>query len=152
MKILLAIDSFHHSEVAVDEVARRPWPKGTIIRVLSVAQAMPLGVVGLPATYFQDLTNSISNSARAAVDRATAKLIKQCGESIDVYGKVVSGSPKHIIVEEAERWGADLIVIGADDHGAIGHLLTNSVSQWVSTHANCSVELVRRRNTRSAVA
>ena len=36
MKILLAIDGSSHSQDAVDEVAKRPWPLNSIIRVLSV--------------------------------------------------------------------------------------------------------------------
>lgn len=38
MKILLAVDGSSHSQEAVDEVARRPWPSRSTVRVLSVIQ------------------------------------------------------------------------------------------------------------------
>ena len=38
MKILLAIDASPFSEAAVNEIAARPWPRTTIVRVLSVIQ------------------------------------------------------------------------------------------------------------------
>ena len=36
MKVLLAIDGSRHSEAAVAEVARRPWPAGTEVKILTV--------------------------------------------------------------------------------------------------------------------
>lgn len=53
------------------------------------------------------------------------------------------GSPKRVILEEAERWGADLIMVGSHGYGFWNRLLLGSVSQAITTHANCSVEIVR---------
>ena len=36
MKVLLAIDGSRHSDAAVAEVARRPWPAGTEVKILTV--------------------------------------------------------------------------------------------------------------------
>ena len=41
MKILLAVDGSPYSELAVAEVARRPWPKGSEIKALSAIE-MPV--------------------------------------------------------------------------------------------------------------
>ncbi len=38
MKILLAIDGSPHSQDAAEEVARRPWPAGSTVRIVSVIQ------------------------------------------------------------------------------------------------------------------
>ena len=40
MKILLAIDGSECSDEAVSEVANRPWPAGTEIKVFSAAKLM----------------------------------------------------------------------------------------------------------------
>ncbi len=45
--------------------------------------------------------------------------------------------------EEAERWGADLIVMGSRGLGTWNRLLLGSVSSAVVNHAKCSVEIVR---------
>ena len=54
-------------------------------------------------------------------------------------------SPKDAIVEEAERWGADLIVVGSHGYRGPERALLGSVSHAVATQAKCSVEIARRR-------
>ena len=44
MKILLAIDESKYSTSAIKEVAKRPWPKETTVRVHTVAEPFPLGM------------------------------------------------------------------------------------------------------------
>ena len=56
------------------------------------------------------------------------------------YGPVVD-----IIMQEAEKFNADLIVVGSHGGGAIERFLLGSVSQAVALHAKCSVEIVRNR-------
>ena len=56
---------------------------------------------------------------------------------------MLEGSPKQAIVEEAERWGADLVVVGSHGRGFWGRLLLGSVSHAVAARANCPVLIVR---------
>ena len=60
-----------------------------------------------------------------------------------LYAVVPDGSPKRIIVEEAETWGADLVVVGSHGYRSWERMLLGSVSQAVAAHAECSVEIVR---------
>lgn len=53
------------------------------------------------------------------------------------------GSPRKLIVLEAKRWKADLVVVGAEGHGALRQFLLGSVAHTVAFHAPCSVEIVR---------
>lgn len=64
---------------------------------------------------------------------------------LTVTSEVLVGSPKQLIVDEAERWQADLVVLGTHGHGAPGRFLLGSVAHSVVLHAPCSVEVVRRR-------
>jgi nucleotide-binding universal stress UspA family protein len=48
-----------------------------------------------------------------------------------------------VILDEAESWGADLIVVGSHGYRAWERFLLGSVSQSVVSHAKCSVEVVR---------
>ena len=50
---------------------------------------------------------------------------------------------KEIILDEAERWGADLIVVGSHGRRGLKRLWLGSVSQAVVSQAKCSVEIVR---------
>jgi len=48
-----------------------------------------------------------------------------------------------LIIEEAESFGADIIVLGSHGYGALESFLLGSVAQSVVLHAKCSVEIVR---------
>jgi len=75
------------------------------------------------------------------VERAASRLR---GPGRQVTAQVLEGAPKHPIVEEAERWNADLVMVGTHGHGPVGRFLLGSVAHAVVLHAPCSVEVVRR--------
>jgi nucleotide-binding universal stress UspA family protein len=58
---------------------------------------------------------------------------------------VREGDPRSVIVDEAEEWGADMIVLGSHGYTGLKRLLLGSVAQSVAAHAHCSVEIVRRK-------
>jgi nucleotide-binding universal stress UspA family protein len=66
-----------------------------------------------------------------------------------VEARVLHGRPKVAILDEAECWGADLIVLGAQGTTGIERFLIGSVSLAVAAHARCSVEIVRPRGRSS---
>ena len=102
---------------------------------------------------YAELETLARNRARAAVDTAAATLRTDEGSrQLNVTTTVVSGSPKALILEEAEAFGADLIVVGSHGHGMVERFLLGSVSQAVALHAGCSVEIVRSLKTPRAKA
>ena len=52
-------------------------------------------------------------------------------------------TPAPAVMQEAEGWHADLIVVGSHGRSAIGRLLLGSVSKQVATEAPCSVLVAR---------
>ena len=147
MKILLAIDGSPCSQTAVAEVARRPWPENSQLRVVSVVEppgaltAEPyMGVVG----YFEEVERLKRQKAEEVLAEASGALRAGTAQT-DITTEVLTGSPKRAIVEEAERWGADLIFVGSHGYHTWERMLLGSVSQSVAAHALCSVEIVRCR-------
>ncbi len=149
MKILLAVDGSPCSETAVAEVARRPWPEDSQLRVVSVVEppgaltAEPyMGVAG----YFEEVERLKRQQADEVLARAAEALRAGAGTAqIGIATEALTGSPKRTIVEEAESWGADLIVVGSHGYHTWERMLLGSVSQSVAAHALCSVEIVRCR-------
>jgi nucleotide-binding universal stress UspA family protein len=148
MKILLAIDGSKDSDAAVDEVANRPWPPQSEVEVMTAAET-PL-MVGIEPwapspQYFEELDRSVREAAKAVIENAVNKL-KSTDTKLEIISKIIQGPPRQVIVEEAERWGADLIVMGSRGLGAWNRLLLGSVSSAVVHHAKCSVEIVRKQS------
>lgn len=98
-----------------------------------------------PAAHFDSLQQERERASRD-VDKA-AKEIGERAPDLQVAAEALEGSPKKMIVEEAERWGADLIIVGSHGYGPVKRFLLGSVAQAVVLHAPCSVEVVRSLQT-----
>jgi nucleotide-binding universal stress UspA family protein len=59
-----------------------------------------------------------------------------------VTSSSVLGKPATVIVEEAERRGATLIVVGNRGMQGLGRV-PGSVASWVAHHAPCDVYVVK---------
>lgn len=147
MKVLIAVDGSKCSDAAIDEVLHRPWPPKSEIRAITAFEVpVMVGIEPWAATpnYFDQLAKAVRDGARATVDQSLQKLKPIANEMLTTGGEAIEGAPGQAIVEEAERWGADLIVMGSRGLGTWNRLLLGSVSSNVVHHAKCSVEIVRR--------
>jgi nucleotide-binding universal stress UspA family protein len=61
---------------------------------------------------------------------------------IDAKTLVVQGAAVEVILDEASKLNADLIVVGSHGHGAVYHLLVGSVSEGVLHRSTCPVLIV----------
>ena len=147
-RILLATDGSECSEAAAKSVARHSWPKGTEIRVLSVVEySLPLQTAlfhppGLPSHRVEEIRTQAMLNAQEAVDSAV-RTISGAGAEVSQSISVLLERPQKVILDEAEAWGADWIVLGSHGRQGLPHFLLGSVSEAVATHARCSVEVVR---------
>jgi len=149
MKILLAIDGSPCSDAAVEEVGRRPWPDGSSIIVLTTFElpSPPAAETwALPINFFEELDLALQKQARNVVERAVEKLKPRLNKTISLDARILPGPPQSVILDEAEEWRADLIVVGSHGYHAWKRFLLGSVSHSVVSHAKCSVEVVRCRS------
>jgi len=148
MKVLLAIDNSKYSAEAVKEVANRPWPPKTIVRVISVVEPVPPPAAEL----WYDASGSLEGVQQEMVKRATeltqktSERLKQQGLKIESV--VREGDARSVIVDEAQRWSADLVVLGSHGYTGIKRLLLGSIASSVVSNAPCSVEIVRRKQSK----
>jgi nucleotide-binding universal stress UspA family protein len=154
MKILLATDGSEHADAAIDAVTRGRYPSPSEVRVVSVVEPgyyppVPLGETD--KQLYDQLDTSAREQARAAVEKAaTAVRAGDDSRALTVTTAVLTGSPKRVILQDAEAFGADLIVVGSHGGGALERFLLGSVSQAVALHAKCSVEIVRHQTPHAA--
>lgn len=147
MKVLLATDGSPSSEAAIQEVALRHCPDETELEVLAVVHTrlplVPDPVLVLAASH-ETLLKEARQKAPEIVEKA-AKKIRTQAPHLHVVTKILEGTSKAMIVEEAEKWGADLIVLGSHGYGPVSRFLLGSVAHAVALHAPCSVQIVRSR-------
>jgi nucleotide-binding universal stress UspA family protein len=118
-------------------------------RIISVAETLPPEALSLPPRYREDIERAARRRAEIIVERATVRLRDSDARFLPISSIVVTDSPKDAIVEEAERWGANLIAVGSHGYRGPERELPRSVSQAVATQAKCSVEIARRRRQTS---
>ncbi len=146
MRILLATDGSEYSDAAVSEIAERWFPKGSEVRLLSVFEPpmFPVVVPWAGVDFDAEAQKQGQAQAKKILKKAERKLrAGREGAKLKISSRVVAGSPKQAILDEADEFQADLIVLGAHGHGRIERLLLGSVSLAIVTHAKCSVEVVR---------
>ena len=147
MKILFATDGGKQCDAAVESIHRLALSEGDEIKVISVVDmALPM-TIDIYGGFLPDTTEfektARENAAKILAD--TSEKLKAYSESkkVAVSSEVLFGSPDSRIVETAEEWHADLIVVGSHGYSRWERLLLGSVSDSVVHHAPCSVLVVR---------
>jgi len=140
-KVLLATDGSETSTAAAQALAGRPWPEGSEFKVVSVEEPWALK----PSRVRHN------EQAQEAVSSAEQVL---ASAGLKATGAVLSGNAKEVILEEAQKWPADLIVVGSHGRHGFKRFLLGSVSEAVAMNAHCSVVVVRgpARTSRKARA
>ena len=133
MKVLIAVDDSGASQYVIAEAAARPWPSGTLLCVQCVVDMWVWDEM-------PELIEDAKREARTLVTAATEEF-KRTGH--EVISEIQAGVPKKAIVEYAQNWGADLIMVGSHRSNAVARFLLGSVSRAVLRSAPCSVEIVR---------
>jgi nucleotide-binding universal stress UspA family protein len=147
MKIILATDGSPFSVAMVKEFARRPLPSNTKVKIISVyegATLMNVAPMGVLTEYYGEASMNSLKFAENSVT-AAAEIIRNKNPELAILTATIEGVPKTVIVDEAEKFGADLIVLGSHGYGLVDRFLLGSVSQSVALHAKCSVEIVRKK-------
>ena len=145
MRILLAIDDSRFSQAAIETVIEQARPHDTDVRILHVVESPPLLVAREMGGYDPALETALESqkqNAEALVLKA-AELLRAHG--LKVAATLEVGDPKSKILDVAEEWRADLIVVGSHGRRGFERFLMGSVSDAVARHAKCSVQIVRIR-------
>ncbi|MEO7463418.1 MAG: universal stress protein [Ferruginibacter sp.] len=146
MKIILAIDGSDHSKLTVGELAGRPFPSKTEVHIITVytkpSKMVAAEDVLVSEDYYPEI-NRITMKWATNITKDATKILHKGNPKLIITSALIDGSPAQVIIQEAETFGADLIVVGSHGRGAIAGFLLGSVAQSVALHAKCSVEIVR---------
>jgi nucleotide-binding universal stress UspA family protein len=144
LRILVPTDGSESAQGALRAVADRPWPNGSEAKVISTPEyPILLGEAPYyPPNQVGELTKVGDVHAKACVENGIALLGRS---ALQVTGEITEPheTPARAILSAAERWPADLIVVGSHGRRGFDRLMLGSVSETVALHAHVSVEVVR---------
>lgn len=139
-RILAAVDFSASSRRAAAHARALALETGAALELFHVVPdlevPLPMNPAGLaaPATLMRDL--------ESAARDALSEMAEAYGRESRVTTEVWHGPAAVTILNRAEEYGADLIVVGAQGHGALDHLLLGSVAEKVARLARCPVLIV----------
>jgi nucleotide-binding universal stress UspA family protein len=145
VRIVLGVDGSRQTALAVNAVAARDWPSGTEVKVITVLDRSFWTALANPQSSAWGWMVEVEQDGRAWAMKAVQNVEEELrAAGLTTTSLVVEGDPKKVLMEEAQRWQADCIFVGAKGLGAIERLVLGSVSSAVAARAHCSVEVVRQ--------
>jgi nucleotide-binding universal stress UspA family protein len=156
MKVFIAYDGSADADTAIDGLRRAGLPAdGVEALVMSVGEVwLPPATSGdseqFPAQAPPGLKEArehaaeVMQRAHEAAERG-AKRVGQIFPQWRVMAEEGNGSPAFELLNRAEDWKADLIVVGSQGLTAFSRLVLGSVSQKILTEASTSVHVGREQ-------
>lgn len=137
--VLIATDGSDCSTIALRSVAGWTWPEGSRFRVISIPHpSMPI------SSFRESELKDVIEFRHAKRDAEVgAEILRSAGLKAESDIQFPYHKDGCEIVKEAERWHAQLIVLGSHGRHGFDRLTIGSVSEYVALHASCSVAVIR---------
>jgi nucleotide-binding universal stress UspA family protein len=144
MKILLALDDSRFAEAAISALINQVKVKDREVCLLHVVGPFPVSLANKLGT--RDAPDFVA--ARQEQRKRAEELLTGAAQELRSAGFKVTtstgqGDARSVILDHAETWHADLIIVGSQGRKGLDRFLMGSVSEAVARHARCSVEIVR---------
>lgn len=140
LRVLAATDGSPGARKAVALLGSLADPRQCEVTVLSVAQIPYSAAFGPPyapmAGVDSRLIDELREKARLRTNEAAHEL-QRAGFRTETVA--TEGSAHHLVVDESEKGGYDLVVAGSRGHGLLGRSLVGSVSDAVARNAKAAL-------------
>lgn len=133
--ILVGCDGSPNSMLALRWAIDFAAPGCTVL-VVWVWDATPLAV-GADAFFFPDASDLAAERFHHLVDTVAGQAHTR---DVTLEREFIRGTPRSALASRAEQ--ADLVVVGARGHGAVGAALLGSVSTWLLHHVHRPIAVV----------
>jgi nucleotide-binding universal stress UspA family protein len=139
-KIAVGIDFSQSAQAALD-LARSRFP-GAQLKLIHVVDARAGSVPDLSTGGLAPVMPSaeVLTQLSAGDGRQLDKMAREGEEE-----EVVMGDPAQTLVQAAQQWGADLIVVGTHPQGALAHFFMGSVAEGVLRRSGIPVLIVPQK-------
>jgi nucleotide-binding universal stress UspA family protein len=157
MKILVGYDGSQSADAALADLRRAGLPREAEALIVSVAdvmmapaaphyelvsQALTSRRVTSGLMYAEQQNARVVNEASAFASKATNQL-RRYFPTWFVRSETLNGSAAWELIDKANEWKPDLVVVGSHGRSAVGRLLLGSVSKKIVTASQHSVRIGR---------
>lgn len=157
MRILIGYDGSEGGDVALDDLRKAGLPRDVEALIVSIAEVMmpPSSItaeaVGPPLTS-RRVTEALAH-AEARTEQALNEakdLAAKAGDRVrldfpgwQVQAEGLAGWPATDLINRADEWKADLVIVGSRGRSGLGRFILGSVSKKVVTDSQHSVRVAR---------
>lgn len=143
MKVLIATDGSDYSQLALSRM-KDYLPATTdaiiLVNVSPNPNAGAIGMIGPPYIDYAALADQLRAEGQAILEKGGAELERQGFNPRLIFRE---GDPATEILELAQTEGVGLIVVGSHGRTGVRRFLLGSVSDKITTHAPCSVLVIK---------
>lgn len=143
-KILMPVEDRIYGEAQVEFLAKHELPENAELTLMTVIKPLAVQDYGfaVPATYLEAMVKEDERAAKKLLSDLDAAL-KNHFPKTKISKLLEMGSPSGEILREAKEGNYDWIIMGSHGRSGLDKFFLGSVSQSVSSHAQCSVTIVR---------
>lgn len=150
-RFLVAVNGSTNSQAVIDMIMQTTWPEQSVFQVLTVSEPIrvPAHARLFRASEIQELTEkagqALKSKAHEYAEKVTRTLESKLGQE-KVTFHVLEGNARSLILQIAQDWPADAILMGAEDENRTpGEFFFGSTADTVVEWANCTVQFARSK-------
>ncbi|MBC8052556.1 MAG: universal stress protein [Sphingobacteriaceae bacterium] len=148
-KILIAVEDSQYSERATNygiELAKKLGAEIALLHVNELPVATPYvadPLLNEPPIMIPEMVHAQEDSSKKLLN----KIADSIGEEYTLYTFHKTGNPKDEILNTAEEWNADIIVLGTHGRTGFDHFISGSVAEKVVRKAKCPVLIIPNKDS-----
>ncbi|MFA4870132.1 MAG: universal stress protein [Pedobacter sp.] len=135
-KILIAIDSNPSAELLALSGLQLAKQFNSEIALVSIID--PEGIPDNDPPTTRELEDMMEHN----INRSQLNVIEKIFKDFPIKSFVEKGIPSKVILETADKWGADIIVMGTHSRKGLPHLLLGSVAENVIRHSKKTLIII----------
>ncbi len=144
-KILVPLDGSHTSKMGLKEAIRLGKNQKATLRLIHVVDELVVMPSTEGAIYLGDMLEGLREAGKRILRDAQAQVRKQGLKAQTLMLETVGARAADLVVRQAKKWGADIIVLGTHGRRGVRRLVMGSDAEQIVRTAPVPVLLVRSR-------
>jgi len=147
-RIVVPVDGSHASNRGLDVAIKMAMEQSARLCLLHVIDEFVVtqnmyGAMYTPATYVDEYLNALREGGKVILAKAEAKAYKREVKTDVVLVETLGHRVADVIIQQAKKWRADLIVLGTHGRRGLTRLVMGSDAEGIVRSTHVPVLLIR---------